>query len=100
MTSRHYQKDRIFREQVIQSIGSGNIIKSVVIDRGHPKGAELHELSDTGIINIYNQKTHLLITRFIATPNQVRRYYNPNEIVPAFLIALAIQHKHLSIITH
>lgn len=100
MTSIHYEKDRWYREKVIKSIGYGTIIKSTRIDRGHPKGAEIHELSDTGIINIYNERTHKLITKIIATPNQVRRYYTPEEIIPQFLIALAIAHLPLSKKTH
>jgi hypothetical protein len=99
-TSLHYQKDRKHREEIIQSIGYGNTIKTTRIDRGDPRGAEIHELSDTGIIHIYTEKTHMLITRFIATPNQVKRYYTINEIVPQFLIALAIAHKPLSKKTH
>ena len=100
MTSRHYLQDRQLREEVIQFIGYGTIIKSVVIDRGHVKGAEIHEISDTGIINIYNQNTHKLITKLIATPSQIKRYYTVNEIVPQFLIKLAIAHRHLAKMTH
>ena len=100
MTSKHYLQDRQLREEVIQFIGYGTIIKSVVIDRGHAKGAEIHEISDTGIINIYNQNTHKLITKLIATPNQIKRYYTVNEVVPQFLIKLAIAHKYLAEVTH
>ena len=92
MTSYHYTYERQERENVIKSIGYGNIIKSVVIDRGHRNGPEIHELSDTGIINIYNQFTHKLITKLIASPNQVRRYYTGNERPPRAVINLAIMH--------
>lgn len=96
----HYQKDRRFREKIIKSIGYGSTIKTVTIDRGHPKGAEIHKISDTGIISIYNEQTQILITRIIATPNQIKRYYSEDEKVPQFLIALAVEHKLLSKITH
>ena len=100
LVSSHYRKDRLFRENIIKSIGYGSTIKTVTIDRGHPKGAETHKISDTGIISIYNKKTHILITRIIATPNQIKRYYSADEEVPQFLITLAIEHKLLSKITH
>ena len=99
MTSRHYQLDRELREEVIEFIGYGKIIKTIEIDRGHRNGAEIHELSDTGIINIYNKRTHKLITKLIASPGQVRRCYQESEIVPQFLLNLARAHKPLAAMT-
>lgn len=99
MTSRHYQLDRELREEVIEFIGYGKIIKTVEIDRGHRNGAEIHELSDTGIINIYNKRTHKLITKLIASPGQVRRCYQESEIIPQFLLNLARAHKPLAAMT-
>ena len=89
MTSKHYMNDRQKREEVINMIGQGTPVATFIIDRGHRNGAELHEITDTGIINIYNQKTHKLITKLIARPGQIRRYYK-EENAPKKLIEKAI----------
>lgn len=91
-TTYHYLHDRQERKKLIQQIGYGKVVKSVVIDRGHKKGAEIHQLSDTGIITIYNQFTHKLITKLIANPHQVRRYYTENETPPKNIVKLAYEH--------
>lgn len=92
MTSRHWERDRKARDQVINEIGIGVVIKTVVVDKGHKNGPEIHEITSTGIIVIYNQRTHKMITKLIATPNQIRRYYREDEIVPNGLIQLARDH--------
>ncbi len=73
--SRHYAQDRKDRENRIQKIGEGTIIKTVVVDRGHHNGPEIHEISDTGIITVFNKRTHKLITKMIARPGQIKRYF-------------------------
>ena len=74
MTSRHYNRDRIIREKLIQQIGIGKEIKTVEVDKGHPNGAELHTITTNGIIIIKNARTKKMITKLIARPNQIRRY--------------------------
>lgn len=85
MTSIHFTRDRQDRETLIKEIGSGKVVKRVVVDRGHRNGPEIHEVTDNAIVNIYNQKTGKLITKLIARPNQIRRYYEegkaPKEIL-------------------
>lgn len=93
MTSAHYYEERTYRENLIREIGYGRPIKTVTIDRGHRDGAEIHQLSDTGIITIFNARTHKLITRLIARPGQIKRYYKENEIIPNELLNLARQHQ-------
>lgn len=93
MTSKHYTEDRFKREELIEQIGYGKVIKRVVLDRGHKNGAEIHELSNTGIITIYNKESKRLITRLIARPGQIRRYYNENEKIPTGLLKLAREHQ-------
>ena len=97
MTSRHYTNDRQKREEIIKKIGYGKIIKSVVVDKGHKNGPEIHNLSDTGIITIQNQRTKKMITKLIARPGQIKRYYKENEIIPAGLLDLARQHQKLAL---
>lgn len=89
MTSKHYTNDRQRREEVINMIGQGTSVATFIIDRGHKNGAEIHEITSTGIINIYNQRTHKLITKLIARPGQIRRYYKKGK-APRFLIEKAI----------
>ena len=85
MTSVHFTRDRQDRENLIKEIGSGKVVKRVVIDRGHRNGPEIHEVTDNAIVNIYNQRTGKLITKLIARPNQIKRYYKegkaPKEIL-------------------
>lgn len=97
MTSRHYTNDRQKREEIIKKIGYGKIIKSVVVDKGHKNGPEIHNLSDTGIITIQNQRTKKMITKLIARPGQIKRYYKENEIIPSGLLDLARQHQKLAL---
>ena len=96
MTSAHYYEERTYRENLIREIGYGKPIKTVTIDRGHRDGAEIHQLSDTGIITIFNARTHKLITRLIARPGQIKRYYKEDETIPNKLLNLAKQHQTMA----
>ena len=89
MNSKHYTKDRQKREAIINTIGIGKVVDSFVIDRGHRNGAEIHKITDTGIIIIYNQHTKKMITKLIARPGQIRRYYKDGK-APKNLIEKAI----------
>lgn len=76
MNSLHYSLERTTRDDLIKNvIGYGKVIKRVNVESGHPKGPEVHEISDTGIITIYNAWTGKLVTRLIARPGQLERYY-------------------------
>lgn len=94
MTSVHYSAERQKRRVFIQeNIGEGTIIDSFIVDRGHPKGAEIHSVTDTAIIIIHNQKTNKLITELIARPEQLRRLYrSENRKVPPTILSLAYKH--------
>lgn len=98
MTSIHYSTERQERHAFIQdNIGEGNIIDSFVVDRGHQHGAEIHSVTDTGIIIIHNQKTNKLITELIARPEQLKRLYNTqHRRVPNKVLSLAYKHSTLS----
>lgn len=92
--SAHYRTERQERHTFIQRyIGVGNIIDSFVVDRGHPSGAEVHCVTDTGIIIIHNQRTNKIITELIARPEQLRKLYRlQNRNVPKEILALAYKH--------
>lgn len=96
MNSIHYTIERQTREIVIQQIGYGNIIKEVELDRGHRNGAEIHKISDTGIIIVYNKRTMKMVTKLIARPGQLKRYFTEDEL-PTSLLELAIAHQKLGL---
>ena len=95
MNSRHYTKDRQQREAIITQIGMGTVIKEVVVDRGHRNGPEVHKITNTALILIYNQRTGILVTKLIARPAQILRYYRKNEPKPTKVIKLAKIHTKL-----
>lgn len=89
-TSEHYTQDRATREWIIrEKIGYGKEVAEFVVDRGHRNGAEVHRITNTGIINIYNKRSGKLVTKLIARPGQIRRYY-PNGNAPKELIEKAV----------
>lgn len=94
LNTKHQQYERKEREIFIDEIiGRGNIIDRFIVDRGHPNGAEIHNVTDTGIIIIQNLKTKKLVTMLIARPNQIKRYYEDRQmIVPEWLIEIAYEH--------
>lgn len=77
MVSRHYLIQRNEREKFIEEClgGDGKVIDSFIINKGHKKGLERHEITDNGIIIIYNLRTYKLITKKIARPFQIKKYY-------------------------
>ena len=94
MISKHYTVDRANRDYIIRTeIGYGETVREYTIDKGHWHGTERHVLSNTGIITIYAIRTGDLITRLIARPAQVRKFYKENEIVPEDILNLAYEHQ-------
>ena len=94
--SNHWKLERKERAKIIAQIGTGHIIKEVEVDRNHPNGPEIHKISDTGIITIFNKRTKKMITQLIARPGQIRRYFNENEIIPTELLDLAREHQKMA----
>lgn len=88
MTSKHYMADRITRENHIKEIGQGKPMFRFTVDRGHKNGPEIHEITSTGIINIYNKISGKLVTKLIARPGQIKRYFE-NGNAPKELINIA-----------
>ena len=91
MDSKHWRKDRQTRSRIIAQIGLGQVVKEVVVDRGHRNGPEVHKITTTGLVVIYNQRTGIMVTVLIARPNQIKRYYAENE-APQKIINLAFEH--------
>ena len=91
MDSKHWRKDRQVRSKIIAQIGLGQVVKEVVVDRGHRNGPEVHKITTTGLVVICNQRTGIMVTILIARPNQIKRYYAENE-APQEIINLAFEH--------
>lgn len=91
MTSNHWTTDRQARENIIRQIGTGIVVDKFIVDRGHKNGLERHEITSTGIIIIYNDRTNKMVTKLIARAGQIQRYYNGKA--PKELIEVAREHQ-------
>lgn len=81
----HFAYERQNREDLIKSIGgSGKVILTNIIDRGHPNGAERFELTEKGIIYVYNVRTNRQITVLFARVGQLySRFGNKFDELPS-----------------
>lgn len=93
--TQHYTNDRKSRIDFINDvIGVGNIVDSFIVDKGHKNGAEIHSVTDTGIIIIRNYHTKKLVTMLIGRPQQIRRYYTAEDkAIPLNIVAIAKEHQ-------
>jgi len=92
-TSRHYLNDRSKRQALIDLIGEGQPIATFTVDKHHPNGPELHTITDTGIIIIRNKRTKKMITKLIARPAQITRYFKKIPQGIEKVLALAEEHQ-------
>ena len=101
MVSKHYSKERCKREKFIEERlgGDGLIIDGFVIDNHHPNGLEVHSITENGIILIHNMESGKLISKLIARPSQIKRYYKSTGREPPVeyerILKLAEWHKNL-----
>lgn len=88
----HISKNRIFRfNKALELNDNSEINKSFFVDKRHPNGPEIHNVSEKGIIFIINAKTKKLVTILIARPNQIKRLYMAcNLKVPHKIIQYSI----------
>jgi hypothetical protein len=96
--SNHYKNKRYRREKFINKYlyGDGNVIDSFVVDKGHKDGLERHDVTDTGLIIVYNLKSKKLVTKLIARPKQIKRYYqDTGRKPPKWLLDLCYWHNTL-----
>lgn len=98
MVSKHYKNKRYKRENLINNHlnGDGKVIDSFIVDKGHVNGLERHDITENGVILIYNVISGKLVTKLIAREGQIRRYYNNiGKSPPSFLIDIAKWHASL-----
>ena len=93
MKSKHWEEERQERAKLIEEIGKGKVIKAYRVDRHHKNGTEIHTISTTGIVTIYNEATKKMITQLIARPGQIQRYFHGEA--PKELVEIAIKHQRL-----
>lgn len=97
--SLHYITDRALREQKIKEIGLGKVLDSFNVDKGHRNGPEIHVVTSTGIIIIYNAWTHVMVTKKIARPRQIENLYmdkyNSTSKIPQNVLDLARYHQRM-----
>lgn len=77
MVTKHYNSQRYNREKFIEERlgGDGYIVDGFVVDKNHPNGLEVHSITDNGIIIVHNLLSGNLVTKLIARPQQIKRYY-------------------------
>ena len=87
----HFHNDRRERmERAVNAVGLGCPIRCCVVDTGHENGLEVHVLTDTGLVLVYNQDSRRLVTVLVARVGQIRRYYEPfGEEPPSALLKRA-----------
>lgn len=98
-TTNHYKNHRYRRENFIKKYlnGDGCMIDGFIVDSGHKNGAEVHSITDNGLIIIHNYSTGQLVTKLIARPEQIKRYYkNVDREPPDWLVSLAQWHESLN----
>ncbi len=100
MVTNHYKNKRCRRERFIdEHIGDGYIIDGFVVDKGHPNGVEVHSITDNAIIIVHNYRTGKLVTKLLARPQQIKRYYESTGRKPPQeyedILELALQHQRL-----
>lgn len=90
--SQHYQNERSERERFIKEfVGLGEEKYAFEYDYNGTK--QIHRLTDTGIINVYNREGDYLITRLVARPQQIKRLFESRgERAPRELVTLAHEH--------
>ena len=100
MDTKHYKTQRYKREKFInEHIGDGYIIDGFVVDKGHPNGVEVHSITENAIIIVHNYRTGKLVTKLLARPQQIKRYYESTgrKHPPEYedILELALQHSIL-----
>lgn len=76
-TETFHSKGRKVRNNNIRDIlnGCGEPLYFFLVDKGHKNGMEIHCITDNAIIIIQNFFTKKIITKLIARPGQIRRYW-------------------------
>lgn len=78
--------------RIAETVGFGHVVRQCLVDTGHSAGCEVHVLTSTGIVLVFNARSGKLVTVLVARPGQVARYYEPfGEDVPDWLMNRAYE---------
>lgn len=93
-TSIHFSIDRGERAKILEELKApilsvGGKLCIFIVDKGHKNGAEIHVITENGIINIYNRHSKKYVTGLIARPGQLQRY---GVIIPESVLEKARTH--------
>jgi hypothetical protein len=95
----HYEYERKNREKIIRWLGTGKIVDGFIIDKPCKKDAVVHSITENGIILIHSYSTGTLITKLIARPKQIEKYYKltgrEKPVEYDDIIQRAIKHKRM-----
>lgn len=91
----HAKYDRSEREKFIEeNIGFGEFRDEFEVDNNHPNGTEIHKVTSTALIFVFNKRTQRLITMFVASPNRIQRLYlTAKKKAPQDIIDKAIENR-------
>lgn len=69
--SGHFHRDRHERiMRIAQTVGFGHIVRQCLVDTGHRAGCEVHVLTSTGIVLVFNAHSCKLVTVLVARSEQ------------------------------
>ena len=93
-TSIHFSIERGERAKILEELKApilsvGGKLCIFIVDKGHKNGAEIHVITENGIINIYNRHSKKYVTGLIARPGQLQRY---GVIIPESVLGKARTH--------
>lgn len=92
--SNHFIYVRNDRRRNVENIGSNCIIAKFLCDTGHKNGNEVHCITDTGLILVFNERSKKLVTILIARPAQITRYFSSCYLdTPKDLLKMAYCHQ-------
>lgn len=88
----HYQNERTERERFIKEfVGLGE--EKYVFEYDYNGTKQIHKITTTGIVNVYDRDGERLITRLVARPQQIKRYFQQHgQYAPRDLVTLAHEH--------
>lgn len=97
MVSKHYESQRNQREKFIdEHFKDDYVVDEFIVDRGHPHGAERHCITNNGIIIIFNADSGVMVTKLLARPQQIKRYYKDSGRKPPleyeYILKVANEH--------
>ena len=83
---RRYKRDKFIKEHLVD--GDGYMVDGFIVDKGHRRGAEVHSITSNGVIIVHNLASGKLVTKLLARPQQIKRYYEKKNYVNMHRIAL------------